>query len=59
VGVLGTSAVPSLGRFHAVWLVAAGFCALAAVAAVFLPNGAADARRAGAVTTTPLSKELS
>lgn len=59
VGVLGTSAVPSLGRFHAVWLVAAGFCALAAVAAVLLPNGAADTRRAGAVTTTPLSKELS
>jgi EmrB/QacA subfamily drug resistance transporter len=42
VGVLGSASVPSLGRYHAVWLLAAGFCALAATVAAFLPEGASD-----------------
>jgi EmrB/QacA subfamily drug resistance transporter len=33
VGVLGTAELPSLTRFHAAWLVAAGGCLLAAVTA--------------------------
>ena len=43
VGVLGASAAPSLGRFHAVWLLAAGFSAVAAVVALLVPGGSADA----------------
>ncbi len=39
VGVLGSAGVPSLGRFHAVWLLAAAFCALAAIVSAFLPGG--------------------
>jgi EmrB/QacA subfamily drug resistance transporter len=39
VGVLGSGALPSLARFHAVWLLAAAFCALAAAVAVLLPGG--------------------
>ena len=42
VGVLGSAAVPSLGRYHAVWLLAAGFCSLAATVAAFLPEGSSD-----------------
>ncbi len=38
VGVLGPAADPSFGRFHAAWLVAAGFCAIAAGAAAFVPR---------------------
>ena len=45
VGVLGSAGVPSLGRYHAVWLLAAGFCALAAVVAAFLPGGSTDLAR--------------
>jgi EmrB/QacA subfamily drug resistance transporter len=60
VGVLGSSATPSLTRFHAVWLVAAGFCALAAAAATVLPSGTADLRRPASVTTPPpLTEEFS
>jgi MFS family permease len=43
VGVLGASAAPSLGRYHAVWLLAAGFSAVAAVVALLVPGGSADA----------------
>jgi hypothetical protein len=43
VGVLGSTATPSLGRYHAVWLLAAGFSALAAAVALVLPGGSADA----------------
>ena len=39
VGVLGASAAPSLGRYHAVWLLAAGFSAVAAVVALLFPAG--------------------
>jgi EmrB/QacA subfamily drug resistance transporter len=39
IGVLGSSASPSLARYHAVWLVAAGFCALAAATAALIPGG--------------------
>ena len=46
VGVLGSSATPSLGRYHAVWLVAAAFSAVAAAVALLLPGGSADALRA-------------
>ena len=42
VGVLGSAAVPSLARFHAVWLLAAAFCALAASVAVLLPRRSSD-----------------
>jgi EmrB/QacA subfamily drug resistance transporter len=42
VGVLGSATAPSLARFHAVWLVAAGFCAVAALVAVLLPGGVPD-----------------
>jgi EmrB/QacA subfamily drug resistance transporter len=59
VGVLGTAATPSLARFHAVWLVAAGFCALAALAATFLPPVTSDVRRPGPATAPRSSKELS
>jgi EmrB/QacA subfamily drug resistance transporter len=52
VGVLGPAATPALGRFHAVWLVAAGFCALAAVAAAFLPSGTTDDHDPGPTTAT-------
>lgn len=45
VGVLGSAGVPSLDRFHAVWLLAAGFCALAAVVAAFLPGRSTDLAR--------------
>jgi EmrB/QacA subfamily drug resistance transporter len=38
VGVLGPSTSPSLGRFHAAWLVAAGFCAVAAATAGLIPG---------------------
>jgi EmrB/QacA subfamily drug resistance transporter len=59
VGILGPAAAPSLARFHAVWLVAAGFCALAAGAATFLPPGTSDHRHPGSPTTPRTSKELS
>ncbi len=42
VGVLGSAGVPSLGRYHAVWLLAAGFCALAAAVSAVLPGGSSD-----------------
>jgi NTE family protein len=42
VGVLGPASTPSVGRFHAVWLVAAGFCALAVSAAACLPSRTSD-----------------
>lgn len=42
VGVLGPATTPSLARFHAAWLFAAGFCALAALAATVLPSAGAD-----------------
>jgi EmrB/QacA subfamily drug resistance transporter len=58
VGVLGPAATPSLARFHAVWLVAAGFSAAAAVAAMFLPPGTSDLRRPGSRSTPHPSKEL-
>ncbi len=45
VGVLGPAATPSLARFHAVWLVAAGFCLLAVTAGTFVPGGAAARRQ--------------
>ena len=45
VGVLGSSAAPSLERYHAVWLLAAGFSAVAAVVALLLPSGSADTAR--------------
>jgi EmrB/QacA subfamily drug resistance transporter len=45
VGTLGSAGVPSLDRYHAVWLLAAGFCALAAVVAAFLPGGSTDLAR--------------
>lgn len=58
VGVLGPAAAPSLGRFHAVWLVAAGFCALAAIAATFFPAGTSDHRLPGSPVAPRPSKEL-
>src|SRR4051794_2129479 len=45
VGVLGSSAAPSLERYHTVWLVAAGFSAVAAAVALLLPSGSADTAR--------------
>ncbi len=45
IGVLGSSAVPSLGRFHAVWLLAAAFSVVAAATALLLPSGSADTAR--------------
>jgi EmrB/QacA subfamily drug resistance transporter len=59
VGVLGPAAAPSLSRFHAVWLVAAGCCALAALAATFLPPGTTDVGRPEPLTAPRPSKELS
>lgn len=38
VAVLGPANPASIGRFHASWLVCAGFCALAAVAASLMPG---------------------
>ena len=38
VGVLGPDAVPDVTRFHAVWTVAALFCAAACAAAVLIPH---------------------
>lgn len=38
VAVLGPASPASIGRFHAAWLVCAGFCALAAVAASLMPS---------------------
>jgi EmrB/QacA subfamily drug resistance transporter len=43
VGVLGSAAAPSLGRYHAVWLLAAAFSAVAAAVALLIPDGAAAA----------------
>jgi MFS family permease len=43
VGVGGWGAAPPLGRYHAVWLLAAAFSAVAAVVALLVPDGAADA----------------
>lgn len=43
VGVLGSGATPSLGRYHAVWLLAAAFSAAAAGVALLLPGESADA----------------
>ncbi len=45
VGVLGSSAAPSVERYHAVWLVAATFSAVAALVALLLPSGSADTAR--------------
>ena len=59
VGVLGPAATPSLARFHAVWLVAAGFCVLAAAAATVLPSASADAGRVRLGHTTTTNQELS
>lgn len=64
VGVLGPSTTPSLARFHVVWLVAAGFCALAAAAAVLLPGGRAEPgrpveRNSPSLDISPNLKELS
>lgn len=42
VGVLGSAADPALARFHLVWLLAAGFCGVAALVGVLLPGGATD-----------------
>jgi hypothetical protein len=59
VGVLGPAATPSLARFHAVWLIAAGLCVLAAGAATFLPSGATGDHEPVRATATPhLAKEL-
>lgn len=38
VAVLGPADPASIGRFHATWVVCAGFCALAAVAASLMPR---------------------
>jgi MFS family permease len=59
VGVLGPAATPSLARFHAVWLIAAGFCVLAAAAATVLPSASADAGRSVSTTPPPPNQELS
>jgi EmrB/QacA subfamily drug resistance transporter len=53
VGVLGPASTPSLGRFHAVWLVAAGFCALAVSAAACLPSRTSDDHDPGPTATRP------
>jgi hypothetical protein len=45
VGVLGSSAAPSLGAYRAVWVLAAGFSAVAAVVALLLPSGVTDSAR--------------
>ncbi len=58
VGVLGPAATPSLGRFNAVWLVAAGFCALAVAAAVCLPSRTTDDHDPGPTTTRPAEELL-
>jgi hypothetical protein len=59
VGVLGPSVTPSPARFHTVWLVAAGFCALAAAAAVLLPGGTDRPGGPTTATTSTFDKELS
>jgi len=53
VGVLGSDPLPSLERFHAVWLLAAAFCALAAIVAGFLPGGSSDLVRNPVPSPTP------
>ncbi|WP_191907948.1 MFS transporter [Nocardioides cynanchi] len=58
VGLLGPSATPSPAHFHAVWLVAAGFCALAAAVATLFPPGTSDHRRPGPRTTPRPELEL-
>ena len=45
VGVLGSSGAPSLEAYHAVWLLAAGFSAVAAAVALLLPSGSTDSAR--------------
>ena len=39
VAVLGPAELPSLARFHAAWLVGAGFCAFAAITAAGMKAG--------------------
>lgn len=54
VAVLGPAELPSPGRFHAAWLVAAGFCVLAAITAAGLKIESHSAvRDAPAVGTNP------
>ncbi len=59
VGVLGSAADPSLARFHVVWLLAAGFCAVAAVVGVLLPGGSNEPARAPVPSPTSTDKEFS
>jgi MFS family permease len=46
VAVLGPVNPASIGRFHATWIVCAGFCALAAVAASLMPRTSTARRSA-------------
>ncbi|MDT4974890.1 MAG: hypothetical protein QOG98_648 [Pseudonocardiales bacterium] len=46
VAVLGPLNPASIGRFHATWIVCAGFCALAAVAASLMPRTSTALRSA-------------